>query len=55
MSSTFAKLMFVGIPLLLSLGWFVFWVVRLTRTARKLKEKAGARSAGASEREQPRA
>jgi hypothetical protein len=41
MSSTFAKILFVGVPLILSLAWFAFWVVKLTRTARKLKKQSG--------------
>ncbi len=41
MSSTFAKILFVGVPLILSLAWFIFWVVKLTRTARKLKKRTG--------------
>ncbi len=31
MSLLLAKVVIVGIPLLLSLAWFVFWVVRIAR------------------------
>ena len=31
MSPLEAKILIVGVPLVLSLGWFIFWVVRLTR------------------------
>ncbi|HVO38903.1 MAG TPA: hypothetical protein VMV03_07730 [Spirochaetia bacterium] len=41
MNPTFAKMLFVGVPLIVSLAWFVFWVVKLTRTARKLRKRPG--------------
>jgi hypothetical protein len=31
------KVLVVGIAFLLSVAWFLFWVFRLTRTARKQK------------------
>ncbi len=39
MSPLAAKIMIVGIPLLLSLSWFLFWVLRLAGAARRLKER----------------
>jgi hypothetical protein len=32
-----SKILIIGVPLALSLSWFVFWVVRLTRAAKRLK------------------
>jgi hypothetical protein len=32
----------LGLPLILSLAWFVFWVIRILRTAKKLKKKPPA-------------
>jgi len=37
MNPTLGKVLLLGVPLLLSLSWFIFWVVRLMRTAKKLK------------------
>ena len=37
MSPLAAKILIIGIPLLLSLSWFVFWVVRLAGAAKRLK------------------
>jgi hypothetical protein len=34
-------LLIVGVPLLLSLSWFVFWVLRLRRAAREAKTRLG--------------
>jgi hypothetical protein len=31
MSNTLAKVVIVGIPLILSLSWFTYWVIRLHR------------------------
>ena len=43
MTPLMAKLLIVGVPLLLSLGWFLFWVVRLARAGRRLRSGAAAR------------
>lgn len=32
-----AKILIFGVPLALSLSWFFFWVIRLTRARRRLK------------------
>jgi hypothetical protein len=40
MSPTLAKVLLVGAPFLLSLSWFAFWVVKILRTAKKLKNRA---------------
>ncbi len=32
-----SKIVIVGIPLVLSVSWFVFWVVRLRRAAKKAR------------------
>ncbi len=37
MSPLASKILIVGVPLLISLGWFAFWVIRLTREAKRLK------------------
>ncbi len=37
MSPLAARILIVGIPLLISLSWFLFWVLRLARAARRLK------------------
>jgi hypothetical protein len=55
MSPTFAKILFVGVPLILSLAWFVFWVVKLTRTARKMRKRSSGDSSGTTGNEPPRA
>ncbi len=39
MSPLAAKILIVGIPLLLSLGWFLYWVLRLAGARRQLKER----------------
>jgi hypothetical protein len=48
------EILVLGGPLFLSLAWFAFWVIRIVRTARKLKKRppgstvpGGAGSAGA--------
>jgi len=43
MSPLAAKILIVGVPLLISLSWFVFWVLRLTRAARRLKTASGVK------------
>jgi hypothetical protein len=43
MSPLAAKILIVGGSLLVSLSWFFFWVLRLTRAARRLKHSAGTR------------
>ena len=40
MSPILAKILLLGIPLVLSLAWFAFWMVKLLRTARKVKRDA---------------
>jgi hypothetical protein len=41
MSNALATVLIVGVPLTLSLSWFVYWVVRLYRFGRK-KGRGGA-------------
>jgi hypothetical protein len=36
-----AKILIFGVPLLLSLSWFLFWVIRLARAGRRLKSGGG--------------
>ena len=40
MSPLAAKALLVGIPLIISLAWFLFWVLRITAAARKIKSEA---------------
>jgi hypothetical protein len=47
MSPLASKILIVGVPLLISLAWFLFWVLRLTRAARKIK------NGGSAQREKP--
>jgi hypothetical protein len=47
MSPLASKILIVGIPLLISLAWFLFWVLRLAGAARKLKESKGDPPKGA--------
>jgi hypothetical protein len=52
MSPLGAKILIVGIPLAISLAWFAFWVLRLTRAARRLKSQGtglGGNPPGSSE------
>jgi len=37
MTALAAKILIIGVPLLLSLSWFLFWVVRLAGAARRAK------------------
>jgi hypothetical protein len=37
MSPLASKALLVGIPLLISLSWFLFWVLRITAAARRIK------------------
>jgi len=46
MSATLGKILVVGLPLLLSLSWFVFWVIKLLRLARRLKDQASRSARG---------
>jgi len=46
MNTTLAKILLLGVPLLLSLSWFAFWVVKLLKTAKKLKSKAANKVSG---------
>jgi Na+-driven multidrug efflux pump len=39
MNTTLAKVLLLGVPLLLSLSWFAFWVVRILKTSKKLKRR----------------
>ena len=39
MSNLLAKIVIVGIPLILSLSWFAFWMVRLARFGRSQRRK----------------
>ena len=43
MSPTAAKILIFGVPLLLSLSWFLFWVIRLVRAGRRLKSGGASR------------
>jgi hypothetical protein len=46
MSPLAVKILIVGVPLVISLVWFVFWVARLTRAGKRLKESAAAAARG---------
>jgi hypothetical protein len=35
MRDIFAKAIFIGIPLVLSVSWFLYWVIRLCRFQRR--------------------
>ncbi len=37
-----AKILIFGVPLVLSLSWFLFWVIRLIRASRRLKSGRGS-------------
>ncbi len=37
MSPLAAKVLIIGIPLLLSVSWFLYWVLKLASAARRLK------------------
>jgi hypothetical protein len=39
MSLLWAKIVIVGIPCALSLAWFLFWVVRIRKAQKRLREK----------------
>jgi hypothetical protein len=39
MSNVLAKVVIIGIPLILSLSWFAYWVVRLVRFGKRKGEK----------------
>lgn len=41
MSPLAARILIVGVPLLLSLSWFLYWVLKLARAARRLKSDTG--------------
>jgi ABC-type uncharacterized transport system permease subunit len=45
MSPLAAKILIVGVPLLISLAWFLFWVLRLTRAARNLRDSGAGPNA----------
>ena len=38
MSPILAKILLVGVPFLLSLLWFAFWVVKLLKSVKKLRK-----------------
>ncbi len=46
MSKLFAAFLIVGVPLLLSLSWFFFWVVKILKASKKRKPRAGNPGAG---------
>jgi len=39
MSLLWAKIIIVAIPFTLSAAWFIFWVVRIKKEQKRLKEK----------------
>jgi hypothetical protein len=45
MSNALAKVLIIGVPLILSLSWFVYWVVRLARFGRRKKTPPDAPAA----------
>ncbi len=47
-----AKILIFGVPLALSLAWFLFWVIRLSRAARRAKAGSGS-APGASPLDKP--
>lgn len=54
MNVTLGKILLVGLPLVASLSWFVFWVVKLMRLAKKLKGQARRSANGRAESGPPR-
>jgi len=42
MSNLAAKIVIVGIPLLLSLGWFTFWMIRVYRFGKRKRAASSA-------------
>jgi hypothetical protein len=46
MSKLLAAFLIVGIPLLLSLSWFFYWVVKLLRASKKKKPRADSAGPG---------
>jgi hypothetical protein len=54
MSPLAVKILIVGVPLVVSLSWFLFWVLRLTSAARRLKSgTAAAQKAGKDSPDDP--
>ncbi len=45
MSPLGVKVLIVGVPFVLSLSWFLFWVLRLTSAARRMKARSARKSA----------
>jgi len=43
-----AKILIVGIPFLLSISWFFWWVIRLSRAARRARGQSSPSSSGKS-------
>jgi hypothetical protein len=39
MTDTLAKVLIIGIPFALSIGWFIYWVQKLVRFHRSQKKK----------------
>jgi hypothetical protein len=39
MSLLWAKIVIVGIPFTLSVAWFLFWVLRIKKEEKRLKER----------------
>jgi hypothetical protein len=39
MSLLWAKIVIVGIPFTLSVAWFIFWVLRIKKEEKRLKER----------------
>lgn len=54
MNSLALKVVILGFPLILSLAWFIFWIVKILRTSRKLKKQHGAKEPEGKEPAAPR-
>ena len=46
MRDIFAKVIIIGIPLVLSLSWFLYWVIRLRRFQKKKKSPTSSAGRG---------
>jgi hypothetical protein len=42
------EVLVLGLPLFLSLAWFAFWIIRILRTAKKLKKRPPAQSSSST-------
>ncbi len=40
MSATLGKVLLLGLPLVLSLAWSAFWIIKLLRAAKKARRQA---------------